>query len=158
MRALTLASLSAAVVLLSACASSALITGKTRPPIDPSQVSIYYAPPPGKYEEIALLDTKSGAFTYGEQNKTNAIVAHLREEAAKVGANGVLFGGAVSGPGNTGVSVGAGGGRAGGRSFSSGGLGVSISPTQKFARGTAIYVTNPPPMSDRPGTTPAAGN
>lgn len=146
--------------LLAACVSSALVTGKTRPPIDPSQVAIYYAPPPGQYEEIALLDTKSGAFTYGEQNKTNAVLEKLRREAAKLGANGVLFGGTASGGGGSGVSVGAGGGRIGGSGFSSGGIGVNISPTQKFARGTAIYVSNPPPMNDRgvvpPPTAPPA--
>lgn len=144
MRLHRLVPLLATTVLLTACASSALVTGKPRPPIDPSRVAIYYAPPPGQYEEIALLDTKSGAFTYGEQNKTNSVIDKLKREAAKLGANGVLFGGTASGPGGGGVSVGAGGGRVGGSGFSSGGVGVNISPTQKLARGTAIYVSNPP--------------
>jgi len=132
------------MLALSACASSALVTGTPRAPIDPSQVRVYYAPPPGRYEEIALLDTSSGAFTYGEQNKTNSVVAKLRKEAAKLGANGVLFGGTANGYGGGGVSVGAGGGRIGGHGFSSGGIGVDISPQQKYARGVAIYVANPP--------------
>ena len=91
---------------LSACASSALVTGKPRPPIAPSEVRLYYTPPPGGFEEIALLETKSGAFTYGEQNKTNAVVAKLREEAAKLGANGVLFRGTAEGYGGSSVGVG----------------------------------------------------
>ena len=135
---------------LSACASSALITGTPRPPIDPSQVRLYYAPPPGRYEEIALLDTSSGAFTYGEQNKLDSVVAKLRKEAAKLGANGVLFGGTASGYGGGGVSVGAGGGRIGGHGFSSGGIGVDISPRQKYARGVAIYVANPAAVDETP--------
>src|SRR5690606_1487336 len=56
-------------LLLAACASSALVTGTPRAPIDPSQVRIYFQAPPGGYEEIALLESNSGAFTYGEQNK-----------------------------------------------------------------------------------------
>jgi hypothetical protein len=136
------------VLALSACATSALVTGTPRAPIDPSQVRVYYAPPPVPYEEVALLDTSSGALTYGEQNKMDSVVAKLRKEAAKLGANGVLFGGTASGYGGGGVSVGAGGGRIGGRGFSSGGIGVDISPRQKYARGVAIYMANPPPVGE----------
>lgn len=137
--------LSLTVLALAACASSALVTGRPRPPIDPSQVRVYFSAPPGPYEEIARLQTGSGAFTYGEQNKMNSVVAKLRNEAAKLGANGVLFTGTEDGYGGSSVGVGAGGGRIGGRGFSSGGVGVSISPSQKYAYGLAIYVPNPPP-------------
>lgn len=143
---------------LAACASSALVTGQPRPPISPAQVRLYYTPPPGGYEEIALLETKSGAFTYGEQNKTNAVVAKLREEAAKLGANGVLFRGTAEGYGGSSVGVGVGGGRVGGSSFSSGGIGVNISPTQKYAKGVAIYVPNPAPVDETPPYTPPPRN
>jgi len=139
-----------ATLLLSACATSAIVTGTPRPPIDPSQVRLYYGTPPAEYEEIALLDTSSGSFTYGEQNKVNSVLANLREQAAKVGANGVLFQGTADGYGGSGVSVGAGGGNYGGSGFSSGGIGVSISPRQKFAKGIAIYVANPPPLQQVP--------
>lgn len=131
---------------LTACSSnSQLITGTARPPIDPAQVRVYFTPPPGGFEEIAQLETASGSFTYGEQNKMDSVIANLREEAAKLGANGVLFIGAENSYGNSSVGVGAGGGNYGGSGFSSGGIGVSISPTKKFARGVAIYVPNPPP-------------
>src|SRR3546814_2282287 len=100
---------------------------------------IYFQAPPGGYEEIARLETSSGAFTYGEQNKMDSVVAKLRKEAARLGANGVLFRGTADGYGSGGVSVGAGGGRVGGSSFSGGGIGVNISPRQKYARGLAIY-------------------
>ncbi|HVI57825.1 MAG TPA: hypothetical protein VM619_02980 [Luteimonas sp.] len=139
---------------LSACASSALVTGTPRAPIDPSQVRIYYQAPPGRYEEIAQLETGSGAFTYGEQNKMDSVVAKLRKEAAKLGANGVLFRGTADGYGNGGVSVGAGGGRIGGHGFSSGGIGVDISPRQKYARGIAIWVENPPAVMPAPAPEP----
>src|SRR3546814_5123037 len=109
---------------LSACASSALVTGTPRAPIDPSQVCIYFSAPPGGYEEIALLESSSGAFTYGAQNKMDSVVAKLRKAAARRGANGVLFRGTADGYGRGGVTVGAGGGRVGGSRISDGGLGV----------------------------------
>ena len=132
-------------VLLAACASSHVLTGTPRPPIDPAQVRFYYAPPSGRFEEVALLEANSGAFTYGSQNKTNSVMDKLRREAAKLGANGVLFQGTAEGPGSSGVGVGVGGGSFGRHSYSGGGVGVNISPTQKFGRGVAIYVSNPPP-------------
>lgn len=141
-------------VALAACASSHVLTGNPRPPIDPSQVRIYYGPPPGGYEEIALLETSSGAFTYGEQNKTDSIMTKLRTEAAKLGANGILFQGTADGYGGGGASVGVGGGRVGGSSFSSAGVGVNISPRQKHARGIAVYVPNPPPEQAPPPVPP----
>ncbi|WP_417472166.1 hypothetical protein [Luteimonas mephitis] len=135
---------------LSACASSALVTGTPRAPIDPSQVRVYFQAPPGGFEEIALLESNSGAFTYGEQNKMNSVVAKLRKEAAKLGANGVLFRGTADGYGGGGMSVGAGGGRVGGSSFSGGGVGINISPRQKYARGIAIYVASPAAVDETP--------
>ena len=133
------------LLLLAACSSSHVLTGTPRPPIDPAQVRLYYGPPPGGYEEIARLEVNSGAFTYGEQNKTNSVMRKLREEAARLGANGILFQGTADGHGGGGVSVGGGGGRIGGSSYSGVGVGVNISPQQKYANGIAIYVPNPPP-------------
>jgi len=137
--------LCAVIMLLAACASSHVLTGTPRPPIDPSQVRIYYGPPPGGYEEIARLDVGSGAFTYGATNKSNAVIRNLRKEAARLGANGVLLQGTGQGPDNSSVSVGGGVGRFGGRSASSVGVGVNISPTQTYASGIAVWVENPPP-------------
>lgn len=133
------------VLLLAGCASSHILTGTPRPPIDPSQVRVYYGSPGVPYEEIALLETSSGPLTYGEQNKTDSVMRKLREEAASLGANGILFQGTADGYGGGGVSVGAGTGRFGGRSYTSGGVGVNISPRQKQGRGVAIHLANPPP-------------
>lgn len=155
-RSLRLLLAAVALAALAACATSHQLTGTPRAPIDPSQVRIYYGPPPGGFEEIAILETSSGAFTYGEQNKTDAVLDNLRAEAAKLGANGILFQGTADGyGGGGGVSVGAGGGRvSGGRggSFSTAGVGVgvNISPRQKHASGIAIHVPNPPPVQAPP--------
>lgn len=151
-----IASLLLLALALSACASSALVTGTPRAPIDPSQVRVYFQAPPGRYEEIALLESNSGAFTYGEQNKMNSVVAKLRKQAAKLGANGVLFRGTADGYGGGNVGVGAGGGRIGSHGYGGVGVGVNISPTQKYARGIAIWVENPPPSQLPPPPPPPA--
>jgi len=143
-----------ALAALAGCSStSQLVTGTPRAPIDPSQVRVYFTPPPGGYEEIAQLETASGNFTYGEQNKMDSVINNLRIEAAKLGANGVLFVGAENTGGGSNVGVGVGGGSSSGYrggSFSGGGIGVNISPTKKFGHGVAIHVPNPPPQSQLP--------
>lgn len=145
-RACTLRTLlfAAALLLLAGCATSHVLTGQPRPPIDPAQVQVYFDPPPG-YQEIARLETASGAFAFGEQAKLEGLLRNLRAEAARLGANGVLVLDTADGYGGTGVSVGGGGGRYAGRSFSGAGVGVTISPTRKHARAIAIHVPGPPP-------------
>ncbi|MFC3550682.1 hypothetical protein ACFOLC_06585 [Lysobacter cavernae] len=147
-----------ALVLAGCASTSQLVTGTPRAPIDPAQVRVYFTAPPGGFEEIARLQTASGSFTYGEQNKMNAVINNLRIEAAKLGANGVLFVGTEDGYGGSSIGVGAGGGSYGGYrggSFSSGGIGVSISPSKKYAHGLAIFVRNPPPPETVPAPVPA---
>lgn len=136
--------LATALVLLAGCATSHVLTGQPRPPIDPAQVHVYFDPPPS-YQEIARLETASGAFAFGEQAKLEAVLRNLRAEAARLGANGVLVLDTAEGHGGTGVSVGAGGGRYSGRSFGGAGVGVSISPSRKHARAIAIHVPAKPP-------------
>ncbi|NUS37963.1 MAG: hypothetical protein HOQ02_02935 [Lysobacter sp.] len=129
-----------AVFLLAGCAStSKVMLGHARAPIAPEQVRVYNQPPP-RYHEIALLETQSGSFTYGEQNKMNAVLDHLRKAAAELGANGVLLQEQGNDYRGGGVGVGVGGGRFGGHTSVGGGVGIDISPTQKHARAIAIYV------------------
>jgi len=137
------------LLLLAGCTSSHLLTGAARAPIDPALVQIYHVTPSRPYEEIAQLAAHSGAFVYGEQNKVNSVLNKLRREAAKLGANGVLFVGSRDdeGGGNT-VSLGGGIGRFGGRGVASGGVGVNITPRQKHAVGIAIYVPDPAQTGD----------
>ena len=145
MRAFRLLPLLLGIGLLAGCASSHVLTGTPRAPIDPAQVRIYQAPPPGGFEEIAQLETQSGALTYGEQNKLNSVLANLRKEAAKLGANGVLLVGTENGYGGGNTSVGVSGGSFGSHSYGGIGVGVDITPKKKYAHGIAIYVPNPPP-------------
>lgn len=124
------------LTVLVGCASSHVLTGTPRPAISPDQVKVYVSPPPVQYEQIAILNTSSrGSFSFTAQGKTDKVIARLKEQAAKLGANGLLlqniedrqsgsigtgFGGAS---GNVGV-----------------GLGGSIGTYQKAGNGLAIYV------------------
>ena len=73
------ASLLLAAVLLAGCAStSRVMISPARPALAPEQVRVYFDPPPGRYVEIALLETASGPLTYGEQNKLDSVLAKLR--------------------------------------------------------------------------------
>jgi hypothetical protein len=128
------------IVLLAGCAStSKVMIGQAHPAITPDQVRIYTQPPP-RYKEVALLETQSGGFTYGEQHKMDEVLANLKKEAAALGANGVILeehGNVYSG---SGVGVGVGSENYGHSSSTGVGVGFSISPSPKHARATAIWV------------------
>src|SRR5690606_18171950 len=128
--------------LLAGCAStSRLMISPARPALSPEQVQVYIEPPKGRYIEIALLETASGPLTYGERNKTDAVIEKLRAEAARLGANGLLLQGMASGYRDGRVNVGVGAGRySGGHTRIGGGVGVDISPTPKHAQALAIFV------------------
>ena len=80
------------VLLLTACAGgSVIVTGVPRPEIDSSQVKIYLAPPP-HYTVIGIIDAHSRLGIYGgSQAHMNSAIEALKEQAASVGANGVLL-------------------------------------------------------------------
>jgi hypothetical protein len=72
-------------------AESYVLVGTSRPPISPDQVKIYLHAP-AKYEEIAIVDASSRGFpAFTDQQKMNKAMARLKEEAASLGANGVLL-------------------------------------------------------------------
>ena len=130
----------AAALLLGGCATTShMMLGPAMPALAPEQVRVYTTAPP-KYREIAIVEAASGPFTYGEQNKLDSVMAKLRREAASLGANGILLQGMANGARGGGVNVGVGGGRFGGHTSVGAGVGVDISPTQKHAQATAIYV------------------
>jgi hypothetical protein len=125
---------------LAACASDSIVlTGAARPPIPPSEVRIY-SHPPAAFEEIAILNTsKSSAFTTGGQKTVDKVIAGLKEQAAKLGANGVILEGFSDS--QTG-SVGAGGGSDSVSRNSAVGVGVggSLGIYKKTGHGVAIFV------------------
>lgn len=79
------------VIAIGGCASSHVIVGKVRPEISIDQVRVYLTPP-AKYEEIALLEASSkNSFAITDQGKTNKAINRMKQEAAKLGANGLLL-------------------------------------------------------------------
>ena len=115
----------AVTLLVTGCASgSALVTGAARAPIDPASVRIYTTPPT-QFEEIAIVKAASGS-GWTQQGDVDYAVAELKEQAAKVGANGVLLTSTGTQIGVVGVPVG-------------GGTVVANTETQVL-EGRAIYV------------------
>lgn len=81
----------AAMLALGACATATVVpVGNARAPIDPSQVRVY-AQPPAHYEVLGILSGDSG-IEGTSQNGVSDVVKKLKEQAAKLGANGVLLG------------------------------------------------------------------
>ncbi len=125
---------------LGACATSHVMMGQARPPISPSLVQVYFHPPAAKYEEIAMLDTSSrGGFGFTAQGKTDIVINRLKEEAAKLGANGVLLQGMGDQAGGS-ISTGLGQASVSGNHAYGGGVGLSGNMTQKVGSGIAIYI------------------
>jgi hypothetical protein len=79
--------------LLGACASTShILVGTARPPIDPSNVRVFASPPAFPFEEIAVMESSSDmTWTFTDQGKMNKVVEILKEQAASLGANGIIL-------------------------------------------------------------------
>lgn len=129
----------AAAAIVAGCVSSHVMIGQPRPAISPDQVKIYWHPPE-HYDEIALLDTSSRAsMSITAQGKTDVVIARLKEEAAKLGANGVLLQG-VGDQSAGSVSTGYAQASSTGHSAYASGIGISGNIMIKAGSGVAIYV------------------
>lgn len=122
-------------IFLTGCgASSHVLVGAQRPPIDPEQVQVYMQVPPGA-QQVAILEASSIGSGPTNQMKTNKVMKRLKAEAAALGANGIL----LQGIGNEyGGSVGTMTGFGGSGSFTATGVGVPVMNKQGTA--VAIYV------------------
>lgn len=69
---------------------SGLVVGETRPSISAADVKIY-TKPPENFEEIAIISADSRNDFASKQNLSDAAVLRLKEEAAKLGANGIIL-------------------------------------------------------------------
>jgi hypothetical protein len=129
-------------IMLAACAapSSHVLVGTARPPITPAEVKIYSHPPP-VFDEVAILHASSDSsmFSPGGQKAVDTVIERLKEEAAKLGANGVVLEGLSDR--ETG-SIGSGVGQSSVSSNSAVGVGVggSLGIYKKTGEARAIYV------------------
>ncbi len=128
-----------ASVVTGCSSTSQVVVGSPRSPRSPDQVKIYLHAPKN-FEEIALLNTSSkNSWAVTDQGKMDKAVARLKEEAAKLGANGVLLretGSQEAGSLSTNV-VTANGHHS---SVTALGTGVAVPVLDKTATGVAIYV------------------
>lgn len=70
---------------------SHIVIGKVRPAIRSDQVKIYIHPPTN-FEEVAVLNSSIKRSTMSEdQKKMDKLLEFLKEDAARLGANGVLI-------------------------------------------------------------------
>ncbi|EKE87068.1 hypothetical protein [Idiomarina xiamenensis] len=127
--------------VVTACSSptSTVMVGDKRPPTTAEQVKIY-VDKPANYEAIAMIEASSdSSFSFSDQSKLEAAVKRLKEEAAKVGANGILLQGTDEKRGDS-VYVGAGTGGFSGNLGLGVNIGKAFAGSDKVARGLAIYV------------------
>ena len=122
--------------------------GTVRPAISPSEVKIYLQPPPS-FEEVAILNASADSvFGTGGQGSADKVIQRLKEQAAKLGANGIILEGMFDQ--QTG-SLGGGSGSASSSGNSAVGVGVggSLGIFKKTGHGRAIFV--PPEPAITPG-------
>jgi hypothetical protein len=80
------------ILLLAGCATgsgSSIVVGEVREVIDPNQVELYLEIPES-FEIIGIVTASSGS-GWNEQGSVDYAVEELRNQAAKLGANGVLI-------------------------------------------------------------------
>jgi hypothetical protein len=109
-----------------------IVTGTQHPKIKTEQVVLYQVPPPN-FEIIGIVNAQSPG--HSQRNMDGAVI-ELKEQAAEIGANGVLLGG--MNPGGQSVGVGAGSAFGGGNTFT--GTSVGLSESGVSLSGQAIFV------------------
>jgi hypothetical protein len=77
------------VALVGCATGSVIITGNVRPAIDPAEVKIYLEPP-AQYEIIGIVEASSDV-EFSSQAAQDRVITELKNQAAKIGANGVLL-------------------------------------------------------------------
>lgn len=78
-------------LILTGCTSSSLIMlGDKRTPTKVSEIKTYHKEPSASYQEIAKISV-STATGFTEQSRLNSIIAEVKQKAAQLGANAVIF-------------------------------------------------------------------
>ena len=79
------------VAAIAGCAEgTVVVTGQQRSATSPEQVQLYSAAPETKYEVIALVKARSGN-GWTDQQSIDYAVDELKNQAAAVGANGIIL-------------------------------------------------------------------
>jgi hypothetical protein len=85
------ASTFAVACLICGCATRHVIVGQVRPPINPEAVRVYQVPP-RHFQLIAIIDSPAGtSWIFPDRPSMELGISRLREQAAALGANGILL-------------------------------------------------------------------
>ena len=119
------------------------MVGEPRPAISVDEVRVYMTAP-RRFQRIAIINSSSGgSWAFTERGQIDDAVAKIKEEAAKLGANGVFLEAVgTRSSGNLGINIG-GFGFGGGHhsAYAVGGSGGFYGPIlHKTVQATAIYV------------------
>ncbi len=114
-------------IIVSCATGSIILTGKARPAINPSEVTLYLDPPE-EFETIGIIEASSD-LEFSRQAAQDRVMNELKSRAAKVGANGVLL--VTTGSKNSGST-----------GFYSNGIYFSSSSEKITGQGKAIFVIN----------------
>ncbi|MBV9008338.1 MAG: hypothetical protein JO354_04100 [Verrucomicrobia bacterium] len=78
--------------VLASCADTrTIMVGPARPAISPQAVRVYQMPP-RRFDRIAILNSSGGtSWIFSDQPSLDLAIGRLREEAANLGANGILL-------------------------------------------------------------------
>ena len=129
----------AVACLICGCATSPIIVGQVRPPINPEAVRVYRAPP-GHFERIAIIDSPAGtSWIFPDRPSMDLGISRLREQAAALGANGILLQ-RVYDVSAGGFAIGGGGFGYSGHSFYGGGGSIGGPLINHRVQAAAIYV------------------
>ena len=85
--------LSLSICIISGCTimdGNSIVTGNTRAPISPGEVRLYRTAP-DNFEEIAIVSSSAGHDFQKSSSLMNSAIERIKQEAAKVGANGVIL-------------------------------------------------------------------
>lgn len=130
----------AMIFCIAACASSNQLIVPSRPPTSPDQVHLYLEPPARSYDQIAVLDASSErSFAFSAQAKADVVIRRLKEQAAKLGANGIVLQG-ISDESNGFIGTSVGTQHEGGRGTIDLGFGVSALMLRRYGRAIAVYL------------------
>jgi hypothetical protein len=133
------------LLFICGCGSTrTVMIGEARPATTPDAVRIYHRAPTRHFERIAIINASSGAsWAFTTRSQADQAIAKLKEEAAKIGANGILLEWiGTSSSGNLGIGVGGYGyGSSGHVNYDvAGGGSFNGAILHKTAQATAIYV------------------
>jgi hypothetical protein len=99
-----------------------------------------YLHPPARYEEVAIIDASSReSLAFTDQQKMDRVIERLKEEAAGLGANGILLEGVGDQQAGT-VGTGFGSATATGNTAYGSSFGFSAAAFMKTGEGLAIFV------------------